>query len=477
MTVSNFMTMLNEKLTLPLQYNTFLFDTYIMRKTKDVRRDWLGGNYIVPFEAGQQDNYQSNGGLVPMADLQTESFVRGSITDYREVSGAITALAKDMHQHGGSAGRVPADTFYRQKLGKLLMKAKSRFQYKFSYGILTGQEWDSSSTAGTAKGVLTVTSPYRFVHGQKVIIQKQTSANKPFVSSSAILQTEGYVNKIDMGTKKVTFTTKSGGDLDLSSYTLASSAKVKIFNPGDEPSLADATDQTSALVRGGGFTSLREQVFTSTNGGSDTLFGQTKTDYQFLQSLNVSMSGASTREGFVFALYDAFEKFLLEGQPYSTGRTGERTNETGNMNWFGRGNSSIECLISVPWFGVLKKYFLTKRGDYFKSIRRGPTYFDAPTMMIEGPNGNNMHIVGIRDLPNSIGYIVGDDPFQFATNNFIRNYPSPDGNKWHTERTATGASTDKYQYVCDFTVYGDFILKRPAGVMGLHSFPTTLPTS
>ena len=170
MTTTNFGTMLNQYLGSPLMYNSNIRDTLIMRLTKDKKRNWHNGEYIVPFEGGEQSNYQSGGGLVPKDDIQIDRYVRGKIPNYKELHGAVTFYPQDLEQHNPKTAKVPRDTFLKLVIAKTFLRAKSRFTYNFTHSILNGGALVKLTATGLAGGVVKVDHPERVSIGQKLIL-------------------------------------------------------------------------------------------------------------------------------------------------------------------------------------------------------------------------------------------------------------------------------------------------------------------
>ena len=453
--------MLNQVLNLKLGFNTFLRDTVIMRKTTDRDQSWHGGNYMVPFEGGETSNYQSGGGLVKKAGMDRDSYVRGKIDGYKIIHGALQFTDRDLVQHGPTA-RIPQDTFLKLMVGQKLQKARNRFQFMFGTQMLNGGAFVKNTAnvatykTDDANGIITVDRPDRLTIGQRVIAHDTADADNSNDKA-------GFVKTIDMNSKKVKLVTTWNGTTAVNLSTVpqdidTSVAGVGLYLPGDE--------------QGGGFTTLADQILPATHGGATNLFGQTKTDYPYLQSIHTDGSAIATRKQFRDKLYDAFTDFIIYGQPSGKNQMGDK----GNLSIRGRGPRMVDAFMSLRYFGVLQKLFQDTRGDYFKSMQ-GKNFglFDIQTSYLTGPDGNMLRLIGAKGMRDDVVYIMGDNVTRFASLNFIRFFTSPDGNKWHTERIESGTNAG-YNWICDYTIYGDLILKRPAGcgcITGLPD-PTTL---
>ena len=124
--------------------------------------------------------------------------------------------------------------------------------------------------------------------------------------------------------------------------------------------------------------------------------------------------------------------------------------------------------MSLRHFGGFQKYFLEKRGDYFKKVDGDTTkFFDVKTIYILASDGSMLRFIGVKGMREDLIYFMGNDCTQFASLGFIKMYIDPDNNKFYKLRD----DTNGYSYICDFVLYGDFILKRPAGCAVLYGVP------
>ena len=465
--------MLNDYLEMPLAYNRHIRDAYIFKKTRDHKRNWRGGEYKIPFEGSEASNYQSGGGLVPEADIQSELLATGTIPDYKELRSAIVFHERDLKQHG-SGTRVPRDSFLKISIPRIVNKNRNRFSYLINHSILNGGAFVLGTPVKTSaniptNGILTCDRANKLVLGQKVMIRV------PQPSSGAWRAAEvAYVYRIDSNTKQVQFTKTRlpsapaaadwlFGPGSFGNYFAGSSgnanltgiAGMGIYNPGDE-------------TPGNGFTSLRSQVLPgSVTGGSSTLYGINKGNYPFLQSIvTQASSGLTKASAVVEMIFDHLVDFALEGQPQGammnyTGEAGDRT--TKNM----RMGVTIDCVMSYRWYTVFQKYQERKLGGNWPQSPN-VKYFDAKSFAITAPDGMQLRFVAVESLRDDVFYFLGDDCTQYATLNYIWQSVSPDGNKWFTVRHPSNGLS----YICDFGIYGDFILKRPAGAGAIYGLPS-----
>lgn len=442
--------MLNDYLTTRLQFNRHLRDTYIFKKTKDHKRNWRGGPYPIVFEAGEASNYQSGGGLIPADDIQSESFVRGHVDGYKEIRSSYIFFEKDFDQHGKGA-RVPQDTFLKMQIQKKVNKNKNRFNYLFNHSILNGGAL-VSGTANAAGGSntdrlrqITVDRPDKLTIGQKLRLQVAPRTREQAV--------DAYVTTLNMNSKVVTLgATRGGTQGPIIGATWANNAVVNLYSPGDE-------------IAGNSFTSLRSQILPgSIAGGSNTIFGLTKADFPFLQPIQgtAPTDTTPTPRALLDAIFDWVVDFGLFGQPIGAmdtyeGEKGDRTTKNQKMG------ITVDIMMSVRWFAVFQKYRDRLLGGNWPqgSMSR---FYDSRSFTMQGPDGLMLKFVAIESMKDDVFFLLGDDVTQYATLNYIQQSMSPDGNKWTDRRIANGnPQTDGLSYICDFKLYGDFIVKRPAG--------------
>ena len=436
---------LNQNLTPKLMYNEFLRDTAIMRITHTKKQGWRGGPIQVPFDAGEQSNYQSGGGLVPLEDIAPDLYKRGVISGYKYVHGALQFQARDLEQLGGGT-MVPRDAFLQVKVAEKIQRNKARFKFNLSHAILNGGAL-VRATANLTANTITVNRPNNLTRGQKLVLQNTASGATPH-------RQEVWVQKINSNTRVVTLATdKTLGTavaLTPANYTLANAPV--LFNPGDE-------NPANRL------TSLPDQILTAANGGSANLFGIPKTDHQFLQAINVDdAQGSNTREAVLDKIFDTAQTLIHQGQPATEGGNGMRMNEDGMRSATGRAFGSMKVLVSLEKVGLFKKYFRDKRESYFKVTKgKDLTFFDASRFKISTATDEVLDIIGVKSMPDDRAYFIGDDTLMFYTLNYMGTYKDPQGNRWVIERD----NSYGWSFVTDFYLYGEYIVKRPAGCAAL----------
>jgi hypothetical protein len=185
-----------------------------------------------------------------------------------------------------------------------------------------------------------------------------------------------------------------------------------------------------------GFTGLASQLLSSTNGGSSTLFGQTKTAYPFLQAQQIDGStytAANILEGF----FDAFYTTLALGKGNPTEIVCSLTN--------------FKNAVKTPELN--RQYQATDKaaGYGFSSIK------------LLGNEGS-ITLTGVRDMPDDKAYILDWDALGFHGDKFFERKRHLDGNEYFLVRNTTG-----YEYIVDVKFYGDLIVHRPSHCGVIHT--------
>lgn len=408
-TTRSFSNMLNDFLPNDLLKEELVKRDWILN-TVEMDNTWKGGPLIVPFK-GSQASSVAFGSLTAAADIGEDVFVRGEITTQPEVWGSMLFNQRDLMEH---------DKLSEQNFLKLLPDTLDEFmtyvKQCISLSFLNGESFAEFSANGDASGNFTTERPERFVLKQKVIID-----------SSATSPVTGYVQAINMDTGVINVdTTRAGGtDVDLSTYLVADDAKVYFDG-----------SQTNGL------TSLRSSLLSAANGGSATLYSQTKASYPYLQSINVS--GASlTSSNLLQGIFDAFVTIKNKG----------------------KGMPSTAVMGYRLWGYILTSLEVTK-GPYnvvAGSQKASPYGWDE--IEILGPKGK-LKLVAIQEVDNDVIMFLDTRPqvMKIYSNGGFKKRKSPEGNEYFEIRATTG-----YQYIVDSCFFGDFVLLRPSYCGILHS--------
>src|SRR3990167_782147 len=234
-TTTSFSTMLNQYLPNKLLEEELIKQDWLLA---NVERDdsWLGGDLIVPFVGSEASSVQY-ASLPGSTDIHEGSYIRGSVTDYQEIWGSMIFNEADLMQHGAIS---------EQNLLKLL-------------------------TDGAADGTIKVDRVERFSIGKKVTLVDDNTA-----------QADYYVTAVNLNTQYITLSaTRGGAAASLTAFTTAQNAKFYYVGVLESDVVTNK------------FTSLKSALLSSTNGGSASLYGQTKTAYPYLQDINVDGSGVT----------------------------------------------------------------------------------------------------------------------------------------------------------------------------------------
>lgn len=414
-TTRSFQAMLNDFLPNELLKEEIVKRDFLLNK---VEKDdtWIGaqgttgngGNLIVPFKAAGASSV-AYGSLTASNDIAEDQYVRGLISVQPELWGSMIFNHRDLMEH---------ETVSEKNFLKILPDAINDFmdylKNVVSVNLLNGAAFAKTTAAASANnGLLVVDRPDRFVIGQKVII----AATSPATITS-------YVSTINMNTLTVLFVTARGGatPIDFSANNVASGAS--LYNDGA---------QTTP------FSSLRNALLSSTNGGDATLYGQTKTAYPYLQAINVD--GASvTAANIVEKIFDA----------YTLTRK------------LGKGNPT-DIVMSYTNLGYVMKVVEASKGAY--NVTPGSqkaSQYGWTEIQIGSVTNQSLKFVGVQEMDDDIIEFIDWRGLKFYSNGFFRKRKSPDGIEYFEVRATTG-----YQYIVDICLFGDLVVHRPSymGIM------------
>jgi hypothetical protein len=403
-----FQDMLNQYLPNELLREELVKRDYLLSKVeKD--NSWKGGSLIVPFKAAGASSV-AFGSLTAETDIAEDVFVRGSISTQPEAWGSMIFNFRDLMEH---------DQLSEQNLLKILPDTVEDFMSYFksvvSQNLLTGSAIAKATADGTAAGLITVAQPDRFVVGQKVFVDDDDS------SPTAA----GYIVDINVntGVLHIQNARSAGADINLSTYTTAQNAKV--YGDGQQAN---------------GFSNLRDMLLSSTNGGTSTLYGQTKTAYPYLQAINVSGSTV-TAVNIMEKIFDS----LVTVQRLGKGRP-------------------TDVVMSYTNLGYCMKVIEASKGAF--NVTPGSqkaSQYGWMEIEVGGVRGS-LKLVGVQEMDEDVIYILDWRALKFYSNGFFRKHKNPDGNEYHQLRATTG-----YKYIIDICLFGDLVLLRPSYCGVIHS--------
>lgn len=278
--------------------------------------------------------------------------------------------------------------------------------------FLAGGSIAKATANGHATLGITVDKPQMFRIGQEVAVDDDNST-----------EATGFVRTIDLNTGIIViYDARTGGSVvDLSSYTTAQNAVVRLIGQGTES-----------------FLSMKEALLPAAQGGSASLYGLTKASYTVLQSIQMSGSGytaATILDDLLGAYYTAVEK---------------------------RANVK-EILVSYGVFkNISKALEVSKR--YVTGDKKSGYGFNS--VDIVGAEGQ-AKIVALREMPSDVAYLgdvskikwAGAEPFKRKVYN---------GEEFYVKRGTTGP-----EFISDMPLRGNFIVK-PSEWAVVHSIPAAV---
>ena len=412
----SFQNMLNEYLPNELLKEELIKRDYLLSK---VEKDdgWLGGNLVVPFKAAGASSV-SFGQLSASTDIAQDNYVRGGIPSQKEAWGSMLFNHRDLMEH---------EAVSEKNLLKILPDTVNDFmdymKNVVSVNLLNGPFFAVLTADATAStGVIVVDRPDRLVVGQKVIVDDSGTGGP----------VTGYVSSIDMnvtsGTsvgQAVLVTTRGGSttvDFSVNNKTVANTAKC--YNDGQESN---------------GFSDLRSALLSSTNGGSSTLYGVTKTLYPYLQAINVSGADV-TAANIVEKIFNFFTQ----------------------TRRLGKGNPT-DILVSYKNWGYIIAVVEASKGAYnVKPGSQKASQYGWDEIEIGSVTNQALKFVAIQEMADDIIMAMDWRALKFYSNGFFRKRKSPDGIEYFEIRAQTG-----FQYIVDICLFGDLVLQRPSycGIM------------
>jgi hypothetical protein len=395
----SFSTMLNDHLNYDLLKEEMIKRDYILQ-TVEKDDNWLGGNLVVPFKSAGASSV-SFGALSASNDVAEDAFVRGTVSTQPEVWGSMLFNHRDLMEH---------DKISEQNFLKILPDAIDDFMDYMKMcvclNMTNGSFFATATGDGASGGTVTFDRPERFVIGQKVGLKGTTAALAYY-----------YVIAIAMDTGVITFSNTRGG----SAYTTAAYT------------LSDATKAYFDGASSSSLTSLKNSLLSSANGGGSTLYGQTKTSYPYLQSINVS-GAAITAVNILDKLFDAYTVIRNRG----------------------KGNPT-DVLMSYKHLGSIMKQLEVGKGAF--NVVPNSTkvnvygWTEISVFTVKGV----IKIVGIQEIDDDYIMFIDWRALKLHSNGFFRKRVSPDGKEYYEVRATTG-----YYYITDICFFGDLVLYRPS---------------
>lgn len=417
----SFSSMLNEYLAYELLMEETMRRSYLLENVeKDT--DWKNGALIVPFKGNGATSY-SMGALSSQSDISEYDYVRGSVSGYKQIFGAMKWNQDDLIEHdavgGQSEGVVSEQSFLKifpDQLEDFVMGMKDLV----SVNLLSGAHFATlTADALLADGKIKVDRPERFELQQKVFLQSSTVTNNPAIPGN---HTTGYVRSVDINNNTIElFTTKKTGGtaLNFSVTNLLVADTARCFFQG-------------ATVAANAFTSLRSQLLPLAAGGSANLFGQSKLAYPYLQAIASSGSTISATN----ILEKVFDHWTRTQQ-------------------LGKGHAT-DVVLSYKHLGNIMKALEAGAGAY-RHVSTKATVYGYTEIVVMGVKGQ-LKIVAVHEMDDDVIYFLDWRALKLHSNGFFRKIVDPEGKAYYTIRD----DVNGYQYICDIAFYGELVVFRPS---------------
>lgn len=391
-----------------------IFDAKLAERSyvwKNVKKnyDWAGGVYEVPVKKQGFSSVQF-AALPSASDIAEAAESMGTITSQKELIMSAIFNERDLARHGYSEQTYIKSIL--QMADELPMVAADQIES----ALLRGSGVIGKATAnGHATDGITVENPSLFQPGQKVTVDDDNSS-----------EVSGYVRTVDINTGiLVIYDARSGGSVvDLSGYTTAQNAVVKIVGASTESFL----DLRAALLPA------------AVAGGSATIYGLNKSEHKTLQAKYVSGSGYTAAT----ILKDLLKEFYANRK-------------------LGRGNIT-EIWMSTGAFANAAINLEAGR-QYMVKDRSAGYGFNSITLV---GNEGEVKLVGLNSMPDDTAVFVDWDAIKFAGQKLKKKMYGEAGQEYFTVRNTTGV-----QFISDMVLAGDFVINP--GKMGIvHSIPSSV---
>ncbi len=408
-TTRTFQDMLNEYLTYDLLREEFKQRMWFWNNI-EIDDGWKNGALPVPFKGGQASSLKF-GGLTAENDIAEDKYVRGEVSEYKELWGTLKFNHKDLLEHDGSV----KEKSFLKLLPSTIEDYMDWMKENVNLNLFNGDAKDTAAVNGTVGAGIQVNRPDRFTIGEKVI-----------VDSSAIAPITGYVRTINIDTGVIVLYTArtAGAVVDLSTALVADGTKLYV----------DGANTDS-------FTSLKLSLLSAANGGSATLYGQTKLAYPYLQSIQVSGAAVSA-VNILEKIFDGFTR----------------------VQTLGKGNAR-KVLMSYKHLGSIMKILESQKGAFHSNQNSTKvSAYGWTEITVFGVGKGELTLIGLNEMDND--FIVYLDPkaVKFHSNGQFRKRTAPDGKQYYEVRTTSG-----YYYLLDMSLFGELILCRPSTCGIMHS--------
>lgn len=412
----DFQAMLNEFLPIELLKAEMQKRDYLLQSA-DLDDTWKGGNLVVPFE-GQNASSVEFGQLAADTDISKYKYVRGGISVQPEVWGTMRFEHRDLMEHNG---KIPESTFLKILPGQI-DDFLTNMKMAVAINMMNGSHKATFTVDGTVGGVIEVDRVDRFSIDEKIVIDDSNSS--PLTVYVIAIDVNGGTLKNGAITVSAT---RGGAAADVSAYTVAQAAKV--YHPG---------------AQAASFTSLKSQLLSATNGGSATIFGQTKTAYPYLQSVQIDGSAVSA-SNILAKIFDGYTRRQI----------------------LGKGGAAPEVLMSLKHFGSCLKVIELQKGAFnIVPGSRKVSQYGYDVIEIGSVSGQTLKLVGIQELDDDAIMFLDWSTITVYSNGMFKRRTAPDGKQYFEVRSTAG-----YAYILDHCFFGDVVCKAPWKNAIMHSIP------
>lgn len=423
------------------------------------KNDWKGGDLKLGFESSKATSV-AWGKLPSQGDIASFGYKQNTVSGYKEVWGSMVFYHKDLIQHDANdAGKQQqARQSFLSALTREIPKMTMEMSQKISMAILNGgAAANVTSAANAATGKLVIDRIDRVQIGEKVTLSYISSGTRTVVNDANGNPQGFYVNSININTGEVGFKSsmanvgKSGGDANFSS---AGNGALQTSTADKKPQLHyDGAENT-----GNQFVSLRDQLLSSANGGSDMWFSEVKTNQPFSQAVEISgsswsrFSSLSSPGDFLTNLFNAEAKAKRIG--YAMPRV-----------W----------VMSYANIAEVKKNLEAQKGSYkmldssVKTLDAARSFTWEQMLIGSVTDSAPMMFVTVQEMPDDLIYGLDISSLKLYTNGFIRRHRDPNGNTF----TSIRDSADGFQYILDFYMFGEFVVCKPCNNIAVHSLPAS----
>jgi len=431
-TSRSFQTMLNDYLNTDI-LRSELPDRMFMLTKVDKDNSWVSANgtqgYVVPFMGGQASSI-CFGSLTAAGDVSEDTDVRGVVTTQPEVWGTLFFNSKDFMQHEGKKREVS----FLGSIKKQVPAFLDNFKMMFSDILMSGPHFCTVTGLSNAAGGIC-----EIDHIEKVQIKQKILIREAATPSC----TAGYIQAINKNTGSITLTTDRAGTV-VFDLTVAGPLTAALL-VGDR-FYYDGLVNTATGALQNQFTTVRSSLLSLLNGGSATLYGQTKTAYPFLQAQNVNAGPGATYE--ITAANIVQRLFEINAKEMRT--------KTKAVN----GKRATDYLLSSTNYAAAMIALEDYKGQFFTQPGKAEAAAYAwDNVTLGARSGGKVTLFEVPELDDDIIPLMNWDSWVLASNGFFKFQEDPNnpgGIYYYPVRATTGLS-----YYVDVAFMGDLICRGP----------------